>query len=282
MNDNDNNILIASQNGCDLVLGTEGAVLHYKDAEGADQELNIADITDGSSLFLDNANINVDWETDMPNLTKSTTMFSGSSVKSFAAGCPLNTTAASMFKNCQELEHVKADVPLGKTVTKPVMSTTVIMSNMFVGCSSLKSVNLKKLDTTPALSGTIVLYAENMFADCTKLESAEIDYWQKTYLTTGNFTDMFKNCKSLKNINLHFRATGDGNPPVFTGMFSGCVLGPEQLQQILDWGWYPKSTRDITIGVDSTKVTQSDIDNNWNSKFLAKNWNVTWELNTAL
>lgn len=93
---------------------------------------------------------------------------------------------------------------------------------------------------------------------------------------------MFKNCKSLKSVNLNLTTVNKNISPQCTGMFSGCLLGPEQLQQILDWKWTPSFSTHypITIGVDSTKVSQEDIDNYWHEAIIYKGFNPTWELNT--
>lgn len=116
------------------------------------------------------------------------------------------------------------------------------------------------------------------------METVDINYHvPSTCSIAYNFTNAFKNCKSLKSINLNLSVQNRTVAALCDGMFSGCLLGPEQLQQIANWNWiapnYMKAG-DITIGVDSTKVSQEDIDNYWNEAISNKGFNITWELNT--
>lgn len=79
---NDNDILLATQNGNNLVLTTEegdfpagSKVFYYKDKDGNDQSVDLTTLTDGTGLFITNANLNVKWDVSMPNLTTGTAMF---------------------------------------------------------------------------------------------------------------------------------------------------------------------------------------------------------------
>lgn len=126
--------------------------------------------------------------------------------------------------------------------------------------------------------------ARSLFEGCTNLETVDINYHvPSTCSIAYNFTNAFKNCKSLKSVNLNLSAVPKSIPPVCDGMFSGCLLGPEQLLQIANCGLIPPThvkMASITIGVDSTKVSQEDIDSYWNVVMSEKGFSVMWEFNT--
>lgn len=131
---------------------------------------------------------------------------------------------------------------------------------------------------------TAQLSAKGIFEGCTNLETADINYHiPSTASIAYDFTGAFKNCKSLKSINLNLSVQNRTVAALCDGMFSGCLLGPEQLQQIANWNWiapnYMKSGV-ITIGVDSTKVSQEDIDSYWDAAIRYKGFSINWELNT--
>ena len=101
MNDYGNNIILASQAGCDLVLITEeggdfpvgSKVFYYDDNNGVRQGFNITKAKSGNNVFENNQNIAVDWEVDLPLLEKSVSMFADSNIKSFYC----NTVYAAYF-----------------------------------------------------------------------------------------------------------------------------------------------------------------------------------------
>lgn len=174
MNDNDNNILIAKQEECDVALIDGTKVFRYKDGDGNIQSVDIASITNGTSLFENNQNIDVNWEIDLPTLTNATNMFKGSNIKSFTNAIPQNTISASMFANCENLEYVATDIPVNLTRTSPVKTYDVALSNSFNGCTSLKEVKLKKPNDLSA--GITNFNGSSLFAGCTNLESVDIDF----------------------------------------------------------------------------------------------------------
>lgn len=278
MNDD---ILIAEQEECDVALVDGTKVFRYKDGDGNIQTVDMASVTDGTSLFENNQNIGVDWEVDLPTLTNATNMFKGSNIKSFAAKLPSNTNSSYMFDGCENLEYISMDIPILEQ-SKPIKTYYVKLVESFNGCTSLKKVKLKKPDDL-SLAAPTYFGGSSLFADCTNLESVDIDFRVVKGALVTTFTDMFKNCKSLKSVNLNLSMVNRMSSPQCTGMFSGCLLGPEQLQQILYWKWPSTmyaSRSPITIGVDSTKVSQEDIDNYWNIEIGYKGFTITWELNT--
>ena len=69
------------------------------------------------------------------------------------------------------------------------------MSKMFQGCSSLKSLNVSKFDTSLVQNGM-----DGMFQDCSSLTSLDVSSFD-----TGNVKDMshmFSGCKKLENLNV--------------------------------------------------------------------------------
>lgn len=134
MNDNDNNILIAQQGNCDVALVNGTKILHYKDKNGNDRSINLANLADGTGLFNSNTNLNVDWEIPLPNLTNGTnmffkcssllsfsgnlskltngyTMFAGAGISSWTVELPNLTNGYNMFRNCSKLTSWNADLP---------------------------------------------------------------------------------------------------------------------------------------------------------------------------
>jgi len=78
-----------------------------------------------------------------------------------------------------------------KFITKNVTN----MSNMFFGCSSLKSINLSNLDTNN------VKDMSGMFSGCSSLTSLNLSNFDTNNVT--NMNNMFYNCSSLTSINLN-------------------------------------------------------------------------------
>lgn len=159
MNDYDNNIILASQAGCDLVLITEeggdfpvgSKVFYYKDTDGNAQGFDTTNATNGYNLFKDNQNIAVDWEVDMPRLLIGDYMFSGSNIKtvSINSSFPVSWEATgsnikNLFENCKELETVK--MPIYTFYTTPSLGILgADASSYFKDCTKLKNVHLWRL-----------------------------------------------------------------------------------------------------------------------------------------
>lgn len=112
---------------------------------------------------------------------------------------------------------------------------------------------------------------QGMFSGSLNLVSAEVE---TPIMTNG--AQMFINCSSLS----HFR--GDlSSLTGASGMFSGCKLDLESVQHIassINNATSVSGSHPITIGVDSTKVAQSQQDSA-NAILVGKGWTVTWQRN---
>ena len=64
-----------------------------------------------------------------------------------------------------------------------------------------------------------------------------------------------------------------------SGMFSGCKLDKDSVQNIVDTiPTYTSGSHAITIGYDSTEITQEDEDA-FDTTLANKGWTVTWQPN---
>lgn len=150
MNDNDNNILIAQQGNCDVALVDGSKILHYKDASGNDQSLDFVDLTDGTNLFKNNKNLNVDWDISLPNLTTGDSMFSScKSLTSFSGELPELTNGYYMFSGCTGLTSFNAGTEGLKSLSDGL--------SMFYQCTNLTSFNVPLPNLTTG---------DSMFAGC--------------------------------------------------------------------------------------------------------------------
>lgn len=141
---NDNDILLATQNGNNLVLTTEegdfpagSKVFYYKNSSGNDKSVDLTSLTDGSDLFTTNTNLKVDWDVSIPNLAKSNYMFSYcTNLTSFSGDLPNLAKGNYMFSNCTNLTSFSGDLP-----------NLTDGSYMFSMCTSLTSFtgNIPKL-----------------------------------------------------------------------------------------------------------------------------------------
>ena len=61
-------------------------------------------------------------------------------------------------------------------------------------------------------------------------------------------------------------------------MFDGCKLNKASVQKIADSIPTVSGTHRITIGIDSTQITQAEQDA-FNTTIVNKGWTVTWERN---
>ena len=262
MNDYGNNIILASQAGCDLVLITEeggdfpvgSKVFYYDDTDGVRQGFDITNSSDGSNIFENNQNIAVNWEVDLPLNFTWRYMFSGSAIKSLTqVNMPRQTgNASGIFKNCKTLKKISMKI----SIPKPGGSyqSSCIIAEICNGCNELESAEIE-IDGTPALG----IMATSAFENCTNL----------TNLVLNIPSDFLKNTNICRT----------------TDMFKGCRLNSKLLRQLLDSLPIPGSrisSADITIGYDSASVDPNvdkpeGSESTWAEAFAAKKWTVTWE-----
>lgn len=107
--------------------------------------------------------------------------------------------------------------PLSKLVAfnniddKLLMSNVTDISNMFYGCSSLKSLNVYNWDMSK-LESTM-----RVFSHCSALEKIRgFEYWRNGNNCTWGY-GMFDGCSSLRELNIPYVDTG-----VHLSMFRGC------------------------------------------------------------
>lgn len=137
-------------------------------------------------------------------------------------GTSVCTTLASLFLNCTVLEVVKGTAWTGLVTT---------MTNMFQGCSSLR--------TVPLLDTHSMTVCNSMFSGCSSLTTVPLF---DTHLST-NMSSMFNSCVSIKTLPLFNTSnnttwtsfcnacTGLQSVPLwdtskgtnFTNMFAGCI-----------------------------------------------------------
>lgn len=92
-----------------------------------------------------------------------------------------------MFYNCKSL----ASIDLSSWINT---NTIKYMERVFSGCSNLKTLNIKTLDTSNVDS------FNNLFEDCSKLESLDLSFFDTS---KARYMDsMFRGCDSLGSLNL--------------------------------------------------------------------------------
>lgn len=87
---------------------------------------------------------------------------------------------------------------------------------------------------------------------------------------------MFYDCTSLREFNVDM-------PPALTAAyhtFHGCKLNKASVQRIVDTipTYTDGKARGITIGIDSTQITQAEQDA-FNTTIVGKGWTTTWQRN---
>jgi len=136
------------------------------------------------------------------------------------------TSCKNMFKNCNKLKKI---VGLEYLNTSEVTD----MSQMFLGCSSLTSLDLKNFNTSNVTDMT------GMFQDCSSLKSLDLRSFNTSKVTSmckldnkdgGAYdyaTGMFKNCTSLEKLDL--RGFDTKQITCMAAMFGGCTSLKELL-----------------------------------------------------
>ena len=99
-------------------------------------------------------------------------------------------------------------------LTVSYLINTKYANDMFNGCTNLISINIPDWNITGATS------YENMFYDCSKLESLDLSSFTATNLAT-NMGTMFYGCKALTYLNLSSFDTS--NLTTANAMFRDCI-----------------------------------------------------------
>ena len=93
----------------------------------------------------------------------------------------------------------------------------------------------------------------------------------------GDVSYMFYGCTGLRNFTPSL--AGLTNCEDFENMFSGCKLNKASVQNIVNTiPTYTSGSDAITIGYDSTEITQEDEDA-FNTTLTNKGWMVAWQRN---
>lgn len=116
------------------------------------------------------------------------------------------TSMENMFRDCNNANFTKLDLSCFKT------EKVVSMRDMFLGCSSLVTLNLRGFDTSNVNNMSF------MFSACQKLVNLDISTFDTSNVTNMNW--MFGNCEALTTLNLSKFNTA--NVTSFGSMFSNC------------------------------------------------------------
>lgn len=212
------------------------------------------------------------------------------------------TSGVSMFQNCTSLESFHATIPSTCTggarymfygtglteFTVDLPQQLTDMRNMFGYSTSLTTFTSNLHDGCGC---------QQMFEGCTSLATVWPD--RTEFWSLGGCSWMFKGCTSLTGWHLSFpagltdvqgmfngctsfrnwTAQSMGGVSSATGLFIGCKLSKASVQNIVNTiPTYTSGTHPITIGVDSTDITQTEQDA-FNTTLVGKGWTVSWERN---
>ena len=257
---NDNDILLATQNGCNLVLITEegdfpagSKVLYYKDKKGNDQSVDLTTLTDATQLFASNTNLNVDWNVSLPNLITGFAMFGRSGILSFSGDLSNITTCGNMFSECQNLTSFSGD-----------LSSLTSCDNMFAESHSMASFS-------GDLSNLSVGF--NMFSACEAMTS-----FSEALPSLTDGTGMFGYCINLTSF-------GTNLPNLINGqnMFKKCKLDKASVhriaESILAKPDGATSGYELTLGIDASLQNDPDIAVDLALIGTTKKWTLTTEWN---
>lgn len=144
---------------------------------------------------------------------------------------------------------------------------TIVLSSLTDGTRMFKGSGLKGAVGKPMLDK--VTNGTSMFEGCTGITGCVA-----TLINLEDGTNMFKGC------NLREASVSLQNLVTAPGMFSGCQLGVQTMISLINRTktWTDGGTHEITIGVNSTAVTQAQQDSA-NTTLTNKGWTVTWERN---
>lgn len=206
------------------------------------------DLRDGTFMF-GFCNALSDLTMSFPKLVGGNHMFNHVAVVNLtkSLSVPKVEDGTSMFNGCTLLETVDFDAP---SLTNGFF--------MFYNCPVLETVEGAYDSLTSAVE---------MFMYCPSLTSV---YVETPVLQNGN--GMYYDCTSLTHVVMDYQSLTSGDI-----MFHHCKLDKESLQLIVS-DINTVNAGNITIGIDSTKITQEE-QNAANAILAGKGWTVTWQRN---
>lgn len=302
----ENTLVLASKEYVDAkpvgpVYPENSNVFFYKDNDGKLQGFDTTNATTAANVFENNTNIGpVEWRIDMPNLTSATSMFAGSSIKSFDANIHNIGEYSNTFANCANLQYVKTNFPRGIVVKfNPSVGMYTISTaalNMFKNCISLTDAELYNDGIVGGQRNTTTINLNGVFSGCTSLKNVYIFHTKipsSQNQVTLQLTNMFENCTSLETFDVKLKYDISGTNINATNMFSGCLIDKKLLEEIFNCllTWEKKGAlSNITIGIDSTVVdpavdviedeSSTYYGKTFDEAFTACKWTVTWQYNT--
>lgn len=253
MNNNDNNILIAQQGNCDVALVNGTKILHYKDGRDNEQSLDFANLTDGKSLFVNNTNLNVDWDISLPALTSADHMFSRcTNLTSFTGDLPNLTNGTSMFGACVNLTSWTVELP---NLTNG--------NGMFASCERLSSWTV---DLPNLTNGSNMLYYSKLTSWTIELPNLT----DGTYMFTGS---------NLTSFSVELPKLTRGS-----SMFAKCKLDKASVHRIAESiptksAGASSSDYKLTLGIDASLETDTDVAADLETIKTTKQWTLTTQWN---
>ncbi|MGL9947610.1 hypothetical protein IGJ63_002742 [Enterococcus sp. DIV1375a] len=229
-------------------------------------------------LGINSANIGGIVPQSTQNVTSMASLFEGcTSLKSIEGFTDVdmrsNTSCASMFKNCKSLVNIDNNQLAWRNTN--IVGT---MCQMFLGCSSLISLDLSSFNTAN------VTIMDDMFNSCTALTSLDVSSFDTANVTTMNA--IFAYCISLTSLDLsNFNTENVTN---MNRMFSGSRslvsinlgtqfnTGKAKIMYSMFWNCRSLINLDVSkFDMSSATDTQWMFGNCINLQFFdARNWNI--------
>ena len=116
-------------------------------------------------------------------------------------------TMSNMFQGCSSLKSLDLSTLRADKVTT--------IGFMFCGCSSLTELNLKGLGSMPAMKNNI----SGLFSGCRSLKTIDMGDIRTTNVTMAN--RLFENCTKLRDLKLNYLGLFDKVSPKATNAFTG-------------------------------------------------------------
>ncbi len=116
-------------------------------------------------------------------------------------------TMSNMFQGCSSLKSLDLSTLRADKVTT--------IGFMFCGCSSLTELNLKGLGSMPAMKNNI----SGLFSGCRSLKTIDMGDIRTTNVTMAN--RLFENCTRLRDLKLNYLGLFDKVSPKATNAFTG-------------------------------------------------------------